>query len=420
MFDRLPVTVLYVEDEEIIRKHAGRLMEQFVERVISASNGEEALGIFNTQKIDIVITDIKMPLISGLDMAKEIRKSNRLVPIIIVTAHSDLSKLLEAIEIGVNDFLIKPVNIEQLKQRIEKYSRELELAHKLKIQAERFQAMLDFQDNMLILTDGKKVFEANKSFVEFVGNDTAALLFENKASLDDLFIQDDGLISKLENRNWLSALIAGEFKNSIVRLKDSSNIEHVFYIKASRYSNDDEHYVVSFVNVTDYEEKRKTLEVLAHTDTLTAVANRLRFTAVLDSEIEKSKKVSSIFSLAMFDIDYFKKINDKFGHDVGDEVLVKICEIVKANIRPNDVLARWGVEEFMIIFINVNRDNAYMLCERLRNSISETSFSFKKQITCSFGITEYSNQEDKTVLLKRVDDALYEAKNSGRNCCKVK
>lgn len=418
--EKLPLTILYVEDDEAIRGQTAKILGRFATKVIVADNGESGFNEFRNHHIDIVVCDIKMPIMSGLEMAKLIRAENKTIPIIVMTAHSDLENLMESIEVGVNDFLIKPIARDKLEDRLNKYSREIELALRLKNQALRFQSMLDFQSNMLILTNGIEVLEANKSFTDFLGQDLMQKLNKGILQLDDIFVTHDGFIQKLQNRNWLDAYFANEFQYSAVKILDQSNEEYTFMVKASKFDYEDGYFIVSFADATDYEENRKNLEILANTDALTKIPNRLRFTNALDSELERSKKSYTIFSIAMFDIDHFKKINDFFGHDVGDEVIIKISEIVKNNIRSTDLLARWGGEEFMILFANINKDIAYTLCERLRSLICGDDFINSKNATCSFGVTEYIIEEDKATLLKRVDDALYEAKNSGRNCCKVR
>jgi len=117
----------------------------------------------------------------------------------------------------------------------------------------------------------------------------------------------------------------------------------------------------------------------------------------------------------MFDIDNFKNINDTYGHITGDHILQQITHIVKNLIRKADVFARWGGEEFLILCIETNINDAEILAEKLRQSIETASFIKVPQITSSFGVTDYRKQEDIDAFINRVDSAMYQAKDEGKN-----
>lgn len=121
----------------------------------------------------------------------------------------------------------------------------------------------------------------------------------------------------------------------------------------------------------------------------------------------------------MIDIDYFKKINDSYGHDVGDEVLIKLSKVLLENIRKVDILARWGGEEFAILMPKINAGEAYKMLEKLRKTIEGTRLINDISITISVGVTELKNTDTFDDLVKRTDEALYKAKNSGRNNVQV-
>jgi diguanylate cyclase (GGDEF)-like protein len=119
----------------------------------------------------------------------------------------------------------------------------------------------------------------------------------------------------------------------------------------------------------------------------------------------------------MYDIDYFKNINDTYGHLIGDQVLIKMSNLVLHYIRDVDILARWGGEEFMILLPETNLKGALIVAQNIRKAIEEASFSqhFKKTITASFGVYEFHKDDTVDNLLQKVDSLLYEAKDSGRN-----
>lgn len=161
------------------------------------------------------------------------------------------------------------------------------------------------------------------------------------------------------------------------------------------------------------------LETQASLDHLTKVLNRRAFTGELEKEIARSKRESICFSLIMCDIDYFKQINDNFGHLAGDSVLISFSGIVVGNLRINDVFARFGGEEFMIILPHTEKKYAVETAERIRKVIEMNHHPFNgKDIsyTVSFGVSSFDmDAQNKDELLENVDVALYEAKSKGRN-----
>jgi diguanylate cyclase (GGDEF)-like protein len=157
------------------------------------------------------------------------------------------------------------------------------------------------------------------------------------------------------------------------------------------------------------------LELKSNTDALTSLKNRRYFDKILEAEVHKAKSKNIPLSLIMFDIDRFKNINDTYGHQVGDEALRGLAKTVSAHIRQSDVLARYGGEEFAVIASWTNIDAAKILAEKLRKTIEELKLPDVPQFTCSFGVAQMEEEDFTHDIIKRADDALYEAKNSGRN-----
>lgn len=157
---------------------------------------------------------------------------------------------------------------------------------------------------------------------------------------------------------------------------------------------------------------------LAFVDTLTGVSTRLKLSQSLHDLIENAKRFVQPFSLIMFDLDCFKKINDTYGHDYGDIVLKTIAQSVKKSLRESDIIARWGGEEFVVVLPMTSLKSGIKTAEKLRRMASSISFDQVSQVTCSFGVVEYHIGESEEALFKRVDVLLYEAKTSGRNCIK--
>lgn len=151
-------------------------------------------------------------------------------------------------------------------------------------------------------------------------------------------------------------------------------------------------------------------------DALTHCYNRNRMEAVLAAEIRQHGQEKEPFSLIMLDIDYFKVINDTYGHDAGDEVLAAFAGVIRKNIKKSDIFIRWGGEEFILICRGCSSDEAYLVAERLRRQVEWSCIFARQRITCSVGVASWQGADDSDAqLIKRVDKALYTAKRSGRN-----
>ncbi|MGC8482264.1 MAG: diguanylate cyclase [Thermodesulfobium sp.] len=154
---------------------------------------------------------------------------------------------------------------------------------------------------------------------------------------------------------------------------------------------------------------------LSEKDPLTGIYNKRKFQEICDQSISESDRYKKELSFIFFDIDNFKKVNDTFGHDIGDVVLKEIANIVKREIRKSDYFARWGGEEFILILPETNINSALAVAEKIRKSIEVYEFPVVGRVTVSIGVTSRKFSEDYSDLFKRLDDAVYRAKSLGKN-----
>lgn len=172
----------------------------------------------------------------------------------------------------------------------------------------------------------------------------------------------------------------------------------------------------SILYVDEMEKLSNDLERMAVTDKLTGILNRRKFHERLTAEMDKSDRYSRALSILMMDLDFFKQVNDSFGHLQGDETLKDFVALVLSNIRKTDTFIRWGGEEFIIIAPELNFDQALVFAEKIRSSVEMYKFSVVEHMTVSIGLVEYDKEETVDQLIKRLDDCIYHAKNKGRNC----
>ena len=162
-------------------------------------------------------------------------------------------------------------------------------------------------------------------------------------------------------------------------------------------------------------EKNEQLEKLAMIDYLTGIYNRVKIDEILNYEFNKFKRYGKKFGIIMIDIDFFKMVNDIYGHQVGDDVLVKFSKELSNNSRLSDTVGRWGGEEFLIIIPNIDEKGLLSQAEYIRRRQEESNYPTVGQKTISIGISIIKENDEIEKLIKRADEALYEAKETGRN-----
>ena len=166
----------------------------------------------------------------------------------------------------------------------------------------------------------------------------------------------------------------------------------------------------------ELETANETITQLMNTDPLTGLTNRRQLKEMLALEMSKARRHARPLSALMTDIDHFKSINDTYGHDVGDRVLIQVAQILRSTCRKEDIIARYGGEEFIAILPDSPAASAVECAERIRKAIQETAYpGVDRQVTASFGATLFLATDTEDSFIKRADTALYEAKNSGRN-----
>lgn len=179
-----------------------------------------------------------------------------------------------------------------------------------------------------------------------------------------------------------------------------------------KYQNDSLNDIVS-LRTSELENINKKLADSANIDYLTNIYNRRYFHEIANNILKVSKRDNTPISFAMLDIDNFKQVNDLYGHDTGDKVILSTVTQIKSQIRNSDIFARYGGEEFIILFPNTNLDGALIILEKIRFSIES---DVTNSITISIGVTEFNSKEDNIEsVIKRSDTALYKSKKSGKN-----
>ena len=209
----------------------------------------------------------------------------------------------------------------------------------------------------------------------------------------------------LKGKTWI-----GEIKNKS-KSGDDFWLEQHIVPKINTSNNNIESILSIGIDITT----KKELEKIASIDKLTGIFNRRMLDQILQIELDITQRHERDLSLIILDIDYFKQVNDTYGHLVGDEVLKDMASIISKNLRASDVFGRYGGEEFLVICTQTNEDNAFNLAEKLRKIIEEYKFNQVGTKTISLGISSFEKNDTMEQLFKKADEALYCAKEKGRN-----
>jgi len=203
----------------------------------------------------------------------------------------------------------------------------------------------------------------------------------------------------------------------LARRKDGSHFPAE--VSASAFSMDGHWYAAGSVrDITEHKQSEEALKRLANTDGLTGVLNRRRFMELSRQEVARSHRYGGPLSLIMLDVDHFKAVNDSYGHEVGDEVLVSLSQVCRQVLRQVDLFGRVGGEEFMALLPETGLEAAAMVAERLRIALAAHAVSASKQelrVTISLGVAQLSPETRLSDLMRLADDAMYRAKQNGRN-----
>jgi diguanylate cyclase (GGDEF)-like protein len=414
------ISILYVEDEEGVHESLRRFIGRFASKLYVAKDGADGLEQFKTFRPELVISDIKMPMMDGITMVHEIKALVAEQPVIFTTAHSESGYFLEAIEMQVDGYILKPVDLDLLAKKIRSIIKLIGLKRKLQQQELYLEEITQLQGNMLFLVnDNHEVLFANAMSLSFFQVANEQEMMERYPNLSSFFIPHHDFFSPKNPANWMQEIATLHDDARIVSIMDpQTETIQAFLVNVKRIAMNG-HNLITFSEITHLAIKKKEFEVKAYTDELTHIANRAKFNQLLEVNSANVKQHGMALSLIMFDIDHFKQFNDTYGHQVGDEVLVELAELVLNHTRSTDLFARWGGEEFVKLLPDTAIEGAIKVANLLCQAVENHRFSQGLKVTCSFGVTQMVVSDTREHFIKRCDQALYQAKTNGRNRVEV-
>ncbi|HIP31000.1 MAG TPA: diguanylate cyclase [Sulfurospirillum arcachonense] len=406
------ITILYVEDEEAVREGYERALNRYCKNLYVAKDGLEGLELYKNLSPDIVISDINMPRQNGIEMAKQILSINKNQAILFTTAHTESEYTLEALNLNVDGYLIKPVDKKKLKIKLENIAKNIIIEQENIKNQKILQKILDNQSSITLLTNFETIEFASKSFYSLFGTKNKEEFFNLHPYLLSVFVNHKSYISGTTKEEFLKSFYDTKQEHRIVSTASAICDVKAFYIEIDMI---DGLYILTLTDITELQKNKLDAEYKSTHDKLTTAYNRMKFEESLEIKYQSVLRYKRCLCLAIIDIDFFKKVNDDYGHQVGDEILKKLTKICLKNIRKTDLFARWGGEEFVLLMDETTLKNANFVCEKLRVAVENFKHPKLPQITISIGLSEVKLDDTKEAFFKRADDALYKAKHTGRN-----
>lgn len=405
--------ILVVDDEPINLKLVAECLNADYQ-LRFARSAQEGLTYLQNNRVDLILLDIVMPEMDGFAMTEAIHHltmPSASTPIIYLTGDNSELTVSHAFDAGAVDYIVKPFRQKELIARV-KNRIETEM---LKITQSN---LLAYNQHLLSIID---------RYVAYIKTDTRGIITGVSERISSMFgCHSDDLIGKNVNTLksgkmdqqayrtlWRTIESGDQFSYEVedINFTGGTNWYEVTITPDFNDSRAIIGYIAFYVNIDDRVNYAKN----AKTDHLTQLHNRASLDERLESELLRSQRYGEPLSVIMADIDFFKSVNDTFGHDIGDAVLKDFAHLLAQNVRKTDFVARFGGEEFMILCTNTTAQHANILAEALRHRIEEYPFEVVGHKTASFGVAQYQKGMDAKQLFLAVDRALYDAKESGRN-----
>ncbi len=409
--------LLIIDDDLVTLSTLHDSLQNMGYTVDSANSGEKALLLLDKNNYDLVITDLQMPGIDGYALSKTIRKKYSIekLPILVLTSTSDDVHVKDAYDIGISNFIIKPVNF-------------INLAYTVLFTIQNSRNSHDLWHNRQLLAAAEHTaqlshwsWEIDQQKLQFSSH--LQRYFKNPLAhiktLDDFIATTGNSSMGAAIKNCLANGKESSWEQEILNpdQKESRFLLHRFRIVTNE--NENPVLIGTVQEISSIRRAERHIIELAYYDTLTKLNSRSSFNKKLHDLIICSQRRTEKFSLLYIDLDNFKNINDSFGHDIGDKLLIEVANRLRTLSRVNDFACRLGGDEFCILINNIaDNFSAAKVAQRCLELLAQPITLAGRKITphASIGIAIYPNDgDDANFLIKAADTAMYEAKKAGKN-----
>jgi len=408
----LNARVLAVDDDIITRVQLQRMLSRIVTEVRIAADGAEGLAMWREWQPDLVVTDILMPVMNGLDMSRIIKGEEPEAQIIVVSSSSEVEHLRQALDIGIDRYVSKPVDERLLRDAIGKCLRDLQRLRELRLARLVFEAA----GEGVMVTDARgTILAVNPAFCEISGyredeaiGRTPSLLSSGRHD------------AEFYHRIWESLRRLGRWSGEISNRRKSGEIypEWLSIVAVDEPGKHVTRYIGLFSDITERKREEERIRRLAHYDVLTGLPNRILFGDHMQRALARVHRRGGQMAVLYVDLDRFKPVNDHYGHAFGDQVLSEAARRMADCMRDTDTISRRGGDEFVATLeAHDAKDTAALVSRKLIEAVSQPYLveGHPISIGASIGVAIYPDDgADPESLLASADAALYAAKQNGR------
>jgi len=371
-----------------------------------------ALKMFNLLEHfmpDLILLDVNMPEMNGYEAAKKLQSDVKYkqIPFMFMTVREDIESEIIGLKLGAVDYIHKPFVIPLLLQRIKSSIALLDYQKIEIISIATVNAMNHIREGFVLVDVDNNYLTSNPIMAKMLPGITkiskGESIFFAKGWPEELNSIEHGSVefsTTDESTRYYRAHISPVF------IEGNTFIGRIFL----------------FTDITDKVNFLTELEKAAYIDTLTGLYNRKHFTELAEADIQRAIRINQSIYTAMVDIDFFRKINDNYGHTAGDMVLKSAADIIRQTIRSYDLLGRYGGEKFIILFAISDEEEVNKLAERIKENMEHIFTTYEGdeiKITCSIGISKLLKTDTLQTVIQKADEALCVAKTSGRNQVKL-
>ncbi|MDD2905989.1 MAG: diguanylate cyclase [Sulfurimonas sp.] len=419
------LTLLYVEDDESTVRSFINAFGDYFREVFVARNAEDGIEIFEKKAPNIVITDLQLPKMSGLEMIGHIRKTHPVLPIIVNSAFSDTHLLLRSIALHVDSYILKPTDPYKILNVLERAAKIISLEKQLNTTREMMQTMIDgIPDPVIYIEPDYTIAMMNKVAKEQTENSafvkkcfhlaqkTTPTCFEDESSCPMLHVKETKQPTVMRH---IRKDKEGNKRHLEVHMRPIFDAEGEIsaYLEIT-------HDITAYLSIQDQltAETQKLSYISLH-DPLTHLPNRRLLMDRIEHAIERKKRSNEMFAVFFIDLDHFKEINDSLGHSSGDTLLIETAKRMKKIIRRGDTLSRFGGDEFVLIIENGTQEDYFgKIAGKIQHLFDEPFLINGNEIknTCSIGVSIFPQDgENVEMLLNHADAAMYASKKNGRH-----
>ncbi len=444
-------TILLVEDDRFFREMFSNLLQAEGYQVETASCGSAGLEMLANGQYSLVITDLVMPDVSGLEILSRVRESHPTVDVIMVTGNANMESAIFALKHGARDYLIKPVNPDEFKHSVAQCIQQRRLL-----------------DENVELKNMLSLFRASQAIAGCLDSDHLYHLLVEAIAREagvsralGFFIMEGALVLKVTKgiSTTLGSCLSEEIQARVASLSSAEfSIQHMYLTVPYSSEGFTEAFLIPvyshaatfgmivllnnpFCALPDISKSRKNIlflieqslralenaETFSHAkdllfiDDISGLYNHRYLDIALEREMKRVERYASHLAVLFIDVDSFKMVNDIHGHMVGSRVLAEFGVLIKKTVRDVDIVIRYGGDEYTAILVETSSVTAELVAERIRRHVEAHHFKDAEgriiRLTCSIGYACCpEDTTSKDVLLEMADKAMYAGKTSGKNC----